>query len=189
MENQCVCPGDVIANSQQYQSGAGTYVRNNCIHSALVGFVRVVVSTEVDLKPTLEVHRANEKPSVVPFPGDVVICKVTKVNPRFATVKIVCVGDVPLVNDFPAVIRQLEVRQTQIDEVEIYKCFRPGDVVRAEVISLGDKNSYYLSTAKNEYGVIFAQSVAGATMIPISWDLMQCPKTKITEHRKVAKID
>lgn len=31
-------------------------------------------------------------------------------------------------------------------------------------------------------------SVAGATMIPISWDLMQCPKTKMTEHRKVAKV-
>lgn len=113
----------------------------------------------------------------------------TKVNPRAATVKIVCVDDSPLGNDFPGLIRQLDVRQTQVDEVEIYKCFRPGDIVRAEVISLGDKNSYYLSTAKNELGVIFAKSVAGATMIPISWDLMQCPKTKMTEHRKVAKVD
>jgi len=55
-------------------------------------------------------------------------------------------------------------------------------------ISLGDKSSYYLSTAKNEYGVIFATSVAGATMVPISWDSMQCPKTKMVEQRKVAKI-
>jgi exosome complex component CSL4 len=46
-----------------------------------------------------------------------------------------------------------------------------------------------LTTAKNELGVIFAKSVAGATMVPISWDLMQCPKTKMTEHRKVAKVD
>jgi len=113
---------------------------------------------------------------------------VTKVNPRFASVKILCIGDVPLANDFPAVIRQHDVRQTQVDEVEIYKCFRPGDIVRAEVISLGDKKSYYLSTAKNEYGVIFAKSVADVTMIPISWDLMQCPKTQMTEHRKVAKV-
>jgi exosome complex RNA-binding protein Csl4 len=60
---------------------------------------------------------------------------VTKVNPRAATVKIVCVDDVPLGNDFPGLIRQLDVRQTQVDEVEIYKCFRPGDIVRAEVVS------------------------------------------------------
>eukprot|EP00967_Tisochrysis_lutea_P014217 scaffold15976_cov17-Tisochrysis_lutea.AAC.4 len=30
----------------------------------------------------------------------------------------------------------------------MYDCFRPGDVVRAEVVSLGDARSYYLSTAK-----------------------------------------
>jgi hypothetical protein len=55
-------------------------------------------------------------------------------------------------------------------------------------ISLGDSRSYYLSTAKNEYGVIFAKSVAGATMVPISWNMMQCPKTKSKEFRKVAKV-
>lgn len=55
-------------------------------------------------------------------------------NPRQATVKILCIGDIPLANDFPAIIRQHDVRQTQTDEVEIYKCFRPGDIVRAEVV-------------------------------------------------------
>lgn len=60
--------------------------------------------------------------------------------------------------------------------------------MRAEVISLGDKNSYYLSTAKNEYGVIFATSMAGAVMVPVSWESMMCPKTKMTEQRKVAKV-
>lgn len=75
------------------------------------------------------------------------------------------------------------------DQVEIYKSFRPGDVLRASVISIGDKNSYYLSTAKNEFGVIFATSIAGATMVPISWDMMQCPKTQMKEYRKVAKVE
>jgi len=56
------------------------------------------------------------------------------------------------------------------------------------LISFGDKKSYYISTAQNEYGVIFAKSVAGATMVPISWESMQCPKTKMIESRKVAKI-
>jgi len=56
------------------------------------------------------------------------------------------------------------------------------------LISFGDKKSYYISTAQNEFGVIFAKSVAGATMVPISWESMQCPKTKVIESRKVAKI-
>jgi exosome complex component CSL4 len=81
-----------------------------------------------------------------------------------------------------------DVRATETNKVEIYKSFRPGDVIRAEVISLGDFRSYYLSTAKNELGVVFAKSVAGHTMIPISWEMMQCPKTKMKEYRKVAKF-
>ncbi len=61
--------------------------------------------------------------------------------------------------------RQQDVRSTEVDKVEIYKCFRPGDIIKAEVISLGDSRSYFLSTAKNEYGVIFATSVAGTLMV------------------------
>jgi exosome complex RNA-binding protein Csl4 len=61
-------------------------------------------------------------------------CQVTKVNPRQAHVRIVCVGETPLTHDFPGIIRSLEVRQTLVDEVEIYNCFRPGDIVQAEVV-------------------------------------------------------
>lgn len=71
--------------------------------------------------------------------------------------------------------------------MKIYNSFRPGDIVKADVISLGDARSYVLSTAKNELGVIFATSVAGVPMIPISWQEMQCPKTKTIELRKCAK--
>ena len=28
----------------------------------------------------------------------------------------------------------------------------------------------------------------GAAMVPISWTEMQCPKTYVREHRKVAKV-
>ena len=45
--------------------------------------------------------------------------------------------------------------------LELYACFRPGDLVRAEVIGLGDARSYYLSTAKNDLGVVYAKSAAG----------------------------
>lgn len=46
-------------------------------------------------------------------------------------------------------------------QVELHSCFRPGDLVRAEVIGLGDARSYYLSTAKNELGVVSAKSANG----------------------------
>jgi hypothetical protein len=45
--------------------------------------------------------------------------------------------------------------------VKLYDCFRPGDIVRAKVTSLGDARTYYLSTAENELGVVYAKSMAG----------------------------
>lgn len=50
---------------------------------------------------------------------------------------------------------------TYCPQVQIQASFRPGDVVRAEVLSLGDARSYHLTTAKNELGVVYAKSVAG----------------------------
>lgn len=70
----------------------------------------------------------------------------------------------------------------------MYKCFRPGDIVVAKVLSLGDAHSYILSTAENELGVVIATSEAGATLEPISWCKMKCPKTMAEEFRKVAKV-
>jgi len=129
-----------------------------------------------------------KEPSIVPDVQSIVTARVTKVNPRFANLVILCVGNTVVKEQFSGIIRAQDVRATEQDKVEIYKCFRPGDIVKAEIISLGDKRSYFLSTAKNELGVIFAKSVAGATMIPVSWDQMQCPKTKMKEYRKVAKV-
>lgn len=79
------------------------------------------------------------------------------------------------------------MRATEIDKVVMQECFRPGDLVRAEVLSLGDARSYYLTTAKNELGVVYAKSVAGVAMRAVSWEQMQCPETMAIEKRKVAK--
>ena len=147
--------------------------------------------------------------SEVPTIGSVVTCQVIRINPRVATVRIVCSGGHVLREGYSGIIRYVlrspciiffllssspyvisvqDVRATEVDsKTEIYKCFRPGDVVTAEVLSLGDARSYYLTTASNDYGVIYAKSVAGATMVPISWESMLCPKTKTKEYRKVAR--
>uniref|UniRef100_W5KV12 Exosome component 1 n=1 Tax=Astyanax mexicanus TaxID=7994 RepID=W5KV12_ASTMX len=74
-------------------------------------------------------------------------------------------------------------------KVETYKSFRPGDIVLAKVISLGDvQSNYLLTTAENELGVVVAHSEAGAQMVPISWCEMQCPRTHNKEFRKVARV-
>lgn len=177
---------------------------------------------------------------VVPRPDSTVIARVTRVTPRQAYLSILIVDGQPCGSsssssstfvqsglgnhaagegdgvDFQGVVRSQDVRTTEKDKVKLADCFRPGDIVRATVISLGDARSYYLSTAGNSLGVIYAMSatsasatseekedgatvvagvrgagwsISGNPMVPISWNQMIDPLTGVVENRKCAKPD
>ena len=80
---------------------------------------------------------------------------------------------------FRGVINARDVRATDRDRVKITESFRPGDIVRAQVISLGDGSNYHLSTARNDLGVVFARAFngAGGLMYAIDWQTMIAPST------------
>lgn len=88
---------------------------------------------------------------------------------------------------YGGIIRIQDIRATERDKVQVNKCFRPGDIVRAKVLSLGDGMNYYLSTAQNDLGVIFARGASGQLMYPVDWETMRCPVTDLEEPRKCAK--
>lgn len=135
---------------------------------------------------TLSISRVRFHP---PTSNSIVLGSITRLSPHQATLTISVVDGVPLPagEEFTGVIRTQDVRATEKDRVKIGDCFRGGDVVRGIVISLGDARSYYVTTARNDLGVIFATSEAGATMEPVSWQEMRCPKTGKLEKRKCAK--
>ena len=70
------------------------------------------------------------------------------------------------------------VREVDIDGVQMIQSFRPGDIVKALIISLGDARQFLLSTSRKELGVVYAKSVAGMEVLPT-------PKhcTKLALHR------
>ena len=157
-------PGQPLALADSYLLGAGTHLHASHIVSTIAGAVSVLPTTP---KPTLTVMRtpltttnsaSTATTSVLPAVSSVVLARVTRINPRQATVTIFCVGDVPLVDEFQGIIRVQDVRATEKDKVKIFESFRPGDIVRALVISLGDQSNYYLSTAQNSLGVVMAYS-------------------------------
>ena len=86
------------------------------------------------------------------------------------------------------ILRAADLRATEIDAVVVPECFRPGDVVRARVLSLGDARSFYLSTAADDLGVVFARGEAsGEPLVAESEQRMRCPSTGAVEKRKVAR--
>ncbi|GLI65670.1 hypothetical protein VaNZ11_009274 [Volvox africanus] len=185
-----VCVGDRLGASDAYEAGEGVFIRDGFLFAGVVGHRRIEAPRPPldGGKPVLHVTTRGTQP-LVPKPGDIVTVKISRVTQTTALALIVCVGRQALTTEFKGAIRQQDVRATEIDRVILYDCFRPGDIVRAEVLSLGDARSYYLSTAKNELGVVYARSAAaGAPLVPNGWVTMQCPETQTVEKRKVAKV-
>ncbi|CCH45686.1 Exosome complex component CSL4 [Wickerhamomyces ciferrii] len=90
---------------------------------------------------------------------------------------------------FKGIIRSQDVRSTDRDKVKIIESFKPGDIIRAQILSLGDGTNYYLTTSRNDLGVVYAKSYngAGGLMYAIDWQTMVCSKTGELESRKCAK--
>jgi exosome complex RNA-binding protein Csl4 len=187
-----VCPGDRLRHSSEVVAGRGTYVRDSdgAVCAALSGAAVVTPAQPgaADGRPVVEVLRGSGA-AALPQPGATVLARVTRVTPRLASCDILCVGGAATEAPFSGIIRQQDVRATEVDKVALHDCFRPGDVVRAAVLSLGDARSYYLTTARNELGVVHARSAAaGEPLTPLSWQEMVCPKTQTVEKRKVARV-
>lgn len=85
-------------------------------------------------------------------------------------------------------LRKEDVRATEKDRVDMYKCYRPGDIILARVLLITENHNYQLSTAENELGVVIAHSEEGHPMVPVSWTEMQCVKTHEKQPRKVARV-
>lgn len=103
------------------------------------------------------------------------------------------------ISECRGVIRSRDIRSLDTDGVVTYDSFRPGDIVKATIISLGDVRSYYLSTAKMTLGVIYAENVSGIgmTLLPPKDEFkstalvhyMKCPMTGVVQPRKAALVE
>ncbi|CAD6444071.1 4d655f6f-691f-4531-b4cd-b32a3113e6e6 [Sclerotinia trifoliorum] len=198
-------PGQLLGPSSEYLPGPGTHIHSSNLYASILGPIKTVAPPKpsypqkraTKITPaapiplsTISVERATvtgDKAEIIPEVNSTVLCRVTRITPRQATVAILVVGETVLEGEWQGLIRVQDVRATEKDKVKIFESFRPGDIVRAVVISLGDQSNYYLSTARNELGVIMATSEAGNAMYPVSWKEYKDPETGASESRKVAK--
>jgi exosome complex component CSL4 len=166
-----VFPGDVLVGggvgggNEEYQAGLGCYVwKDGTIRSSLCG--KVVVSTggvNNQGKPIISVSAGNREVRENIIVGDSAYCQVLKINVNQAIVNITFVGDNALSYPPKGIIRREDVAGSS-DTVAMYQYFRPGDIVRAEIVSLGDSR-YYLSTDGDDLGVFSATSQQGNRMV------------------------
>jgi exosome complex RNA-binding protein Csl4 len=129
----------------------------------------------------------NKRPPAPPTVGAIVTAKVLRTNLR--TVNLDILPTPPLAESFSGLLRASDVRSSEIDAVELHRCFRPGDIVRARVLSLGDQRAYYLTTAEDDLGVVRCRSKqTGDVLVPLDAKTVICEETKETEERKAAVV-
>lgn len=80
--------------------------------------------------------KQQQQREVLPQVGNTVLCRVTRITPRQAVVAILVCGETVLGAEWQGVIRVQDVRATEKDRVKVYESFRPGDIVRASVVSV-----------------------------------------------------
>lgn len=133
--------------------------------------------------PTLHPLPTSPLPSI----SSQILLRITRLTPRQATGTILTIASRPC-PPYPVIIRAQDIRATEKDRLTPAACFRPGDVVRAEILSLGGAEGYYAGTARNELGVVAARSERGWEMGPLSWERMgEIGGAAAHEARKVAR--
>jgi exosome complex component CSL4 len=155
-------PGKTLGSLNSYIPGPGTHTYGDHIIASQLGYIvitapkqagsatavnparrltKIVPAFGPEALPTLSVSRQagagggrRRRQEVLPDVGNVVLCRVTRIMPRQAIVSIQQVRDTVLETEWQGVIRQQDVRATEKDKIKMYESFRPGDLVRAQVV-------------------------------------------------------
>lgn len=143
-------PGMALGPITKYASGLGTHVYQGNIVSSLLGKVTVTAPVKApgpakrlnkitaptpDELATISVARHGRKREILPDVNNIVLARVVRLMPKQAIVVIQQVGSTVLQTEWQGVIRVQDVRATEKDKVKIHESFKPGDIVRAQVVS------------------------------------------------------
>jgi exosome complex component CSL4 len=152
-------PGQLLGSANDYIPGPGTHIHNGNLYASILGPIQKTIPPKPPgpqkrlnkiapsapvLLPTISIDRGfslaeanseKKKSEILPEVGSTVLCKVTRIAPKQASVAILVVGDTVLDGEWQGVIRVQDVRATEKDKVKIFESFRPGDIVRAVVVN------------------------------------------------------
>ena len=155
-----VVPGQLLGSANEFLPGPGTHIHNSNLYASILGpitrtnppkpvgpqkrLTKIIPATPAPL-PTVSIERnialgstndgSKGKAEILPEVSSTVLCRVTRIQPRQASVAILVVGETVLDGEWQGLIRVQDVRATEKDKVKIFESFRPGDIVRAVVVS------------------------------------------------------
>ena len=145
-------PGQTLGPASKYVPGSGTHVYQGNVVSSLLGRVTVTAPARApgqaqrlnkitapvpEALATISVARHGRKREILPDVNNVVLARVVRLMPKQAIVVIQQVGETVLQTEWQGVIRVQAVRATEKDKVKMHESFKPGDIVKAQVVRNG----------------------------------------------------
>jgi exosome complex component CSL4 len=173
-----VVPGDRLGVIEEFMSGSGTYVEAGVIHSKVTGHTLLdKLNKKVSVYPLI--HGVS-----VPNVGSIVVGQVSDMQrSKSATLRISQIGKKFLSGNFTGI---LHISDVSFDYVEImYDVCKPGDIMRAKVISTMNR-THHLSTSEKNLGVIYAFCSQCGHMLALGRKGLECSKCGKIEKRKTA---
>jgi exosome complex component CSL4 len=179
MKGKLVFPGDLVAVSEEYIAGEGTYEDEGDIYAAQVG--------ELQLDPRDKVARVRGlNPPVELKVGDIVLGTVEDIKPTMAVVNIEAVEgiDRAVTGETEGTVHISKISEGYTEDIR--KELRLGDVVRARVIQV--KPSLQLATNEKLLGVVRGLCTrCRAPMVKRGRELY-CQRCERSEPRKIAGV-
>lgn len=174
---QFVVPGDQLGVIEEFMPGSGTYVEAGVIHSKVTGRTLLdMLNRKVSVYPLI--HGVS-----VPKVGSIVVGQVSVVQNKSAILRISKIGKKLLSGNFTGI---LHISDVSLDYVEtMYDVCKPGDIMRAKVISTMNR-THHLSTSEKNLGVIYAFCSQCGHILTLERRGLRCPNCGKIEKRKTA---
>jgi exosome complex component CSL4 len=172
-----VVPGERLGVIEEFIPDAGTYVKDGVIHSKVIGRVSIdLVHKRVSVQQLA--HGAK-----TPVTGSTVVGQVSTAQAETAGVRIFEIGEEEVSGVFTGILHVSDVQLRYVDSM--FEVCKPGDIIRATVIS--EKNrTYHLSTKDKNLGVVYAFCSNCGNILQQKRQGMYCSRCGRIERRKTA---
>ena len=172
-----VVPGERLGVIEEFIPDSGTYVKDSVIYSKIVGRALLdLLNKRVSVYPLVNGE-------LVPKVSSTVIGQIGNAQSDNVLVRIFKIENKRLSGEFSGILHISDVSDRYIDSMN--DVCKPGDIVRAKVIS-GKNRIFHLSTNDKNLGILYAFcSRCGTLLEPHRYEL-RCPKCGNIENRKMA---
>ena len=175
--SQFVVPGERLGVIEEFTPDPETYVKEGIIYSKVIGRALVdLANKRVSVHPL--VHGAR-----VPKVGSIILGQVLNIQTENANIRIFKIDNKQLSGSFTGVLHISDVQLSYVESM--FNVCKPGDIIRAEVIS--EKNQvYHLSTKDKNLGVVYAFCSRCGYALESKRQTMYCARCGKIEKRKSA---